>query len=469
MPSKPTLNEDQKEVFKIIQRFLDSAADTLVLKGNAGTGKTFLMQYVGKWLNEQKHSFSMLASTGRAAAILRGKTGFSAKTVHSELYNFNRVEGAEDEISDDATVDKYGQMTMQFSLRKPDEEKCLYIVDESSMLSSEFSENDAMLSFGSGILMTDFFESVGNNKILFVGDPCQLPPVGQTFSPALDLDWLATEKRIAIAATLTKIERNESNNDILLLANSLRDLSLQNEWERFPRIPAKNRNNVTLHDDDEDLLKDYLQSYKEYGVLRTIAIARSNRQINAINKQTRSALYGTADLPLQMNDVLLVVQNNYSVPLTNGDFVMVSSMGAVNLHLGMHFLEVKVKSMISDDEFEMLISLDILYGVESNFSSEQQRMLMIDFSKRMNKKKIRGNSEAFKEKMRTDPYLNCLKVKYGYAVTCHKAQGGEWDFVYLFLDKKIYGMPKPEFFRWLYTAVTRTRKQLHLSKGWWIA
>src|SRR5438045_1867013 len=136
MTSKINLNEEQKEAFKAIRKFIEHpAADIFVLKGYAGTGKTFLMQHLAMWLKENDHKFSMLASTGRAATVLRGKTGFEASTVHGELYRFNKVDGDEEDIPDDAPIDKYGQMTLQFGLRPPDEVKKVYIIDEASMLS----------------------------------------------------------------------------------------------------------------------------------------------------------------------------------------------------------------------------------------------------------------------------------------------------------------------------------------------
>ena len=194
MTGKPTLNTEQKEAFKTIQKFLDHPGpDTFVLKGYAGTGKTFLMQYLAKWLDENDREFCLLASTGRASAVLRGKTGFETRTVHGELYQFSKVEGDHEDIPEDASTDQYGQMRLEFLLRKPDEKKRIYIVDESSMLSSELSD-DSIAAFGSGVLLDDFFDAVGSNKIIFVGDPCQLPPVGQLDSPSLNMRWLAEAK-----------------------------------------------------------------------------------------------------------------------------------------------------------------------------------------------------------------------------------------------------------------------------------
>jgi ATP-dependent exoDNAse (exonuclease V) alpha subunit len=469
MSQKPSLNQDQKTAFKAIQRFLDSAADTFVLKGYAGTGKTFLMQHLATWLKEQKHPFKMLASTGRAATVLRGKTGFTARTVHSELYNFSQVDGMDDDHPDDASYDLFGQLRMLFQLREPDDEKTLYIVDEASMLSSELGEDNSFASFGSGFLMTDFFSAVGRNKIIFVGDPCQLPPVGEITSPALDMDWLAMEKRIAVSFTLETIERTDAGNDILVLAESIRKLSEKEDPERFVKLPAGGLNNVKLHENNKALFNSYLEKYKAVGVNGALAIARSNRMVGDINRAVRRDLYGELDMPLQNGDVLLVIQNNYAVPLANGDFVTVTELGPAKTQAGLNFQEIKVKALATGEEHDVLVSLDILYGKSVNFSESQQKSLMLDFKQRMKSSDIRGNTPEFKTEMMGDPYLNCLRSKYGYAVTCHKSQGGEWDHIYLFLEKSMYSMPQPELYKWWYTAVTRARKELNLVNEWWIS
>lgn len=469
MAAKIALNEEQKEAFKAIQKFIDHpAADTFVLKGYAGTGKTFLMQHLAKWMNQHEYQFSMLASTGRAATVLRGKTGFGANTVHGELYRFSMVDGDDEDIEDDAPVDKYGQMTLLFTLRPPDEGKKIYIVDESSMLSSELALDSDQVSFGSGQLLIDFFNAIGNNKIIFVGDPGQLPPVGQNFSPALDMNWLASEKRTAISVTLEKIERNDPDNDILVLASMIRNMS-PDTTIRFPRLPASNLNNVKLYSSQKELFLAYLQKFQEVGAEGTLAIARSNKTVRDINRAIRRDLYGgELDLPIQVGDILMVVQNNYSVPLSNGDFVEVMGLGETRTQANLKFQSIRIKALLSETEYELLLALDVINSLENGLTKEQSRELMIDFSRRMKAKGIKANSPEYKERMMKDSYLNSLKAKFGYAVTCHKAQGGEWDDVFLFLTSKMYGMPQNELFRWWYTAVTRARGHLHLEKGWWI-
>lgn len=468
MADKPSLNEDQKFAFEALQKFIKHPiADTFVLNGYAGTGKTFLMQYLAQWLNKNNHSFTMLASTGRAAAVLRGKTGFEAKTVHGELYRFSKVEGDEDDIVDDASIDKFGQMRLQFQLRLPDEERQIYIVDEASMISSELSDNN-FASFGSGMLVHDFFEATGKSKIIFVGDPCQLPPVGQAFSPALDMDWLSQNNRVAITVMLKTIERTNADNDILKLAYAVRNFTLKAPEERYPKLPARNLNQVILHNSQVEMFRKYVEYYKNGTPGETLAIARSNRLVQQINRAMRRDRWGKLDLPIQIGDVLLVCQNNYKVPLTNGDFVTVISLEEIRQHVNLHFQSVRVKAALSEQEHEILLSLDILYSQQTSFSEHQTKALMVDFSKRMRKKGIRPNTEEYKKAMMEDDYINCLKATYGYAVTCHKSQGGEWKNVFLFLDKSMYALPANELFRWWYTAITRAKAELHTVDEWWI-
>ncbi|MGZ3757164.1 MAG: ATP-dependent DNA helicase, partial [Mucilaginibacter sp.] len=463
MATNLILNTEQKEAFKAIQRFLDHPSiNVFVLKGYAGTGKTFLMQQLGKWLKEKEMPFCLLASTGRAASILKGKTGFLAKTVHSELYHFSKVDGISDEMLNDSSANRIGQLSLQFLMRQADEEKMLYIVDEASMLSGEESTDIDFATFGSGVLLDDLFEVVGKNKIIFVGDPCQLPPVKQAFSPALDLDWLAQKNKVAVSFTLNKIERTDAGNDILKLAGAIREMSARDTWEKYPKLPASNLNNVNLHSSNNLLFEKYLEQYKATGTNKTLAIARSNRMVQSINFDMRRELFGSPGLPLQNGEVLLVTQNNYAVPLTNGDFVVVCELNNIEIKSDLRFQKVRVKSVASDNEYELLLSLDALNSTKGNLSSDQMKVLMIDFSHRMRAKDVSTNTSPYKKAMMEDPYLNCLRATYGYAVTCHKAQGGEWDNIFLFLEKSMYGMKYPELCKWWYTSITRARQQINL-------
>ena len=268
---------------------------------------------------------------------------------------------------------------------------------------------------------------------------------------------------------LKKIERTDAKNDILKLAAAVRQMILDNVDVQYPRLPAANLSNVKLHSSAKSLYLSYLESYKAKGVNGTLAIARANKTVQDINRAIRRDLFGEKDLPLQQGDVLLVTQNNYYVPLTNGDFVTVTELGEKESRDDLHFQNVKVKSVTTEIEYSLLLSLEALSSKKGTFTNEQMKSQMIDFGYRMREKELLPSSEKYQKAMLTDKYLNCLKATYGYAVTCHKAQGGEWDNVYLFLDTKMYGMPNQELFKWLYTAITRARKELNLENGIWVA
>jgi ATP-dependent exoDNAse (exonuclease V) alpha subunit len=226
--------------------------------------------------------------------------------------------------------------------------------------------------------------------------------------------------------------------------------------------------NVKLHGSDKLLFQDYVKRLRKSGAEATLAIARSNRMVQQINRAVRRELFGELDTPLRVNDVLLVTHNNYAVPFTNGDFAVVCTIGEITKQANLHFQKIRLKSIAADKEYELLVSLDILYGKEINFTREQSKALMVDFNHRMKKKKIKPNGDAYRAAMLKDVYLNCLRARYGYAVTCHKAQGGEWNHVYLFLEKSMYAMAAPELFGWWYTAITRARQELNLAKEWWV-
>lgn len=458
----------QLALLEIKQFLLTTDANTFILNGYAGTGKTFLMQELGKLLTIQKQQFVFLASTGRAASVLRGKTGFDAKTVHSELYHFNKVEGDGEHILKESSVDSYGQMKLVFGLRGKDEVTKLYIVDEASMISSDIGTDSSFAEFGSGRLLVDLLEIVGDNKIIFVGDPCQLPPIGESFSPALEIKWLKEQGRNIKSATLSEILRTNEDNGILVLAKQVRSFFKESFSSRYVKLPALKKQNITIHINSNILLKEYINQFLIQKPQTNMAICRSNSDCQAINKLIRLKKYEIENAPLQIGDTLLVTQNNHLIPLTNGDFIEVLAIGEKKTKANLQFINVKVKALQSDKDYEILLCLDILYGNQTNISHEQNRLLMIEFSRSMKYKAIKANSLLYKDAMLKDPFLNSLRATYGYAVTCHKAQGGEWDNIYLFLNKGMYSMEHNELFRWWYTAITRARKELHIHIDWWI-
>ena len=164
----------------------------------------------------------------------------------------------------------------------------------------------------------------------------------------------------------------------------------------------------------------------------------------------------------------MVTQNNYLTDLVNGDIIRVIQIGKREYRCGLSFLNVEVQELVSRHSYNILLIEEILYSISTNLNTKQHKDLMIDFFNRMKEKGIRQKDQSFKDRMLTDPYLNALKVVYGYALTCHKSQGGEWNEVFLYLDNKIQGIPKPGIYQWLYTAVTRAIKTLHIVDDWFI-
>lgn len=464
------LNKKQQETFDRLKAFVkDPIANTFILNGYAGTGKTLLIQEFAKFLQKSKKKFMLLATTGRAASILRGKTNFATSTIHGALYTFSKVDGDYEELTTESPIDDFGQMKLLFKPNASLSEECVYIVDEASMLASESLDETSFAVFGTGHLLSDFISAVGKNKIIFVGDNCQLPPVGQNFSPALDIDYLNKLGRVTVKASLDEIMRTDKDNDILQIASAVRLAIGQPQTSKWISMPALNRKNCTVVPDKNTLFLEYYACFLQYGSDGSIGIAHSNKACNHLNIFFRKRLFPGRNNLLEIGEILMVNQNNYIVPLTNGDFVKILSLGEKSERMGLRFQNVTLQHLVTKTEYEIKLALDPLGNLSPNLTIDQQRLLMIDFSKRMRSKKIKPNSDFYNDAMQKDAYLNSLRATYGYVVTCHKSQGGEWKKVFLFLDKGMYGYLKPDEMRkWWYTAITRTKQQLYLHKEWWI-
>jgi ATP-dependent exoDNAse (exonuclease V) alpha subunit len=470
MNNNVTLNSQQAETLDQIREFLSLKGPAVfILKGYAGTGKTTLLQYLAAELEKEKKPFSLLAPTGRAAAVLRAKTGFTAKTIHSELYHFKDIDGEVDETTENPQTEQYGQMRLLFEIRKADEDdNKVYILDEASMLGDVKAEQSSFASFGSGHLLTDFMGLVGKNKVIFAGDPCQLPPVGSRDSPALTESWFRLQGRKVQSTEITQILRQKQDSEVLKLATRVRRMTSQTFNSRYVKLPALSRSEIRLYSYDE-MLDTYIRHLDTNGNEHSIAITLSNYNCLDINKKVRQHLYGNANAPVQPGDLLMVTQNNYLVPLTNGDFAEVLKVGDQVSKKGISFQHITIKARLTGKAHETLLCLDPLHRGSANLNTGQQRLLMIDFSQRMHQNKVKKKSDIYYDALYKDPYLNSLRANFGYAVTCHKSQGGEWEDVYFFLNKGMYCMEPPELLRWWYTGITRSKEKLHVVRDWWIA
>lgn len=463
-------NPQQQEAFNRLKGFVkQNTINTFILKGYAGTGKTLLIQHLAEYLTKEKINYNLMATTGRAAGVLRGRTDLPTSTIHSVLYRFASVEGDDDSIPDDASPDLFGDMQLHFYPVEQLEKNCIYIIDEASMLASVPDDKSSYAVFGTGSLLLDFLKAAGRNKVIFVGDPAQLPPVHQNTSPALELDWLRKQGRVVAEAKLTQIMRTDEDNDILQMAQEVRNQIGEIAFSKWIKLPAKNRKKCKVVQDTQSLFLEYYAHYVQFGEKGSIAIAPSNRLCNQLNIQFRQRLFSYRNNILEVGEILMVNQNNYLVPLTNGDFVKVLSLGEISEKAHLKFQNVRIKQLETGKEFEIKLALDCLGNYNGNLTMDQQRNLMIDFSKRMRERNIRPKTEQYNSAMRTDPYLNSLRAGYGYVVTCHKSQGGEWEYVFLFLDKSMYAYMEPDVMRrWWYTAITRTKQQVYLQEGWWL-
>ena len=464
-----SLTKEQQSTLTQLNFFLAApGSGVFILKGYAGTGKTYLLQQLAGKLKKDKKKFVLLAPTGRAAAVLRSKTDLEAKTIHSEIYQFSDVDGEADENMKDPTINDFGQMRLLFGLRGHDtEEKKIYIIDEASMVSDEPGDPTSYAHFGSGHLLSDLLLTAGTNKIIFAGDPAQLPPITQSNSPALEEKWMRSQGKIVQSAELNTILRQKADSGILKLATKVRNLTERSVSEKWVKLPARGISNISLMGYQE-LKQKYLQDFEAGGIETNIAICHSNAKCIEISKSIRQKRYGNPMAGLQNGDILMVTQNNYIVPLVNGDFVEVVFIGQPVRHAGIGFLHVRVKAVHNKLEYEILLCNDILFSGAPNLSNDQQRLLMIDFSKRMRANGVKPKSQRYYAALETDPYMNSLRANFGYAVTCHKSQGGEWDNVYLFLHKSMYIMNQLSLTRWWYTAITRAKEKLFIVDDWWI-
>lgn len=473
------LTNSQQEAFnKMLQFINDKEAKIFILKGYAGTGKTTMLRKLIEELETRKDSFSLLASTGRAAKILANATGMNTHTVHGEIYKFTDLNQNLEKVASDREtheVDATGQLFLNFGLSPKEylptsqvEKFYYYIVDEASMISDIEDKTATQALFGSGKLLNDLMNYDKFGKFIFVGDFCQLPPVTQDFSPALSASYLTSEYKVKVyEAELTQIVRQEQNNDITLSAQRMRKLYHSPQpwkWAKFPMLGYKN---IHVLGSQTELINRYISQVKQKSYNNATLLCFSNKQCDLTTQILRPS-FGHYSQQIEKGDLLLVTQNNLLSGLMNGDLVTVNEVVIKERRAGLTFLKVSVKELFTGKDYSQLMIADILYGTQTNLTQPQQKELFIDFYYRMKDIGIKQGSKLFKEMMMADPYLNALRAVFGYALTCHKAQGGEWDYVFLDIPKSVPVMQKPYVYQWVYTAMTRARKELYIVDGFWL-
>ncbi len=443
---------EQVLAVKSLAEFLLSPKNDAVflLRGFAGTGKTSLVGALVKTMDTLKQKAVLLAPTGRAAKVFSLYAGHPAYTIHKKIY---RQKSFSNELSN-------------FSLNDNLNTHTLFIVDEASMIS-----NDGLAGsmFGSGRLLDDLIQFVYSGmgcRLLMMGDTAQLPPVGETESPALSADVLKGYGLEVQEISLTKVVRQFEDSGILWNATRLRRYIAEENVLSLPKIRLKGFADIRFLPGTE--LIDLLNTcYDRDGMEDTIVICRSNKRANLYNNGIRNTILYRED-ELNSGDMLMVAKNNYFWTegnkdidfIANGDIAIVRRVRRTRELYGFRFADVLLTFPdYNDFELEANILLDTLHSDTPALSKENSDKLFYtileDYADITNKK------EKMK-RMKTDAHYNALQVKYAYAVTCHKAQGGQWKNVFLDQGYMTDDMLTPDYFRWLYTAFTRATGTLFL-------
>lgn len=444
LPFSP--NEGQEELLHLLTQFILSKKEqkAFVLRGYAGTGKTSIMAAVVKALGELKQPVVLLAPTGRAAKVLARYANKPAYTIHKYIYR-------QDKLGSDS-----------FSLSDNLHKHTLFIVDEASMISGQRDNS----TFGSGMLLDDLIRFVYSSEgcsILFLGDDAQLPPVGSTLSPALDNDFLAGYGLSISSFTLTTVARQALDSGILSNATAVRQQITDSSPFSYRTTP-----DFQLVEGQQfiELLE---QSYNEVGAEDTILLTRTNRRTNLYNQGIRTRILWKEDL-IASGDRVMISKNNYywtkeyeNLPfLANSDMLEIVRLRNQREMYGFQFIDASLRAIDYDWEIDVILWLDTLTTDSPEVNIQLQRQLFERISE--DYPELQRNRKKLIEQIYESPYYNALQVRFAYAVTCHKAQGGQWKNV--FIDT---GNIQPEqqdisYYRWLYTAITRATNQIYLLK-----
>lgn len=449
---------DQKQA---IRTFIDFLTDTdrqsvMILRGSAGTGKTTLAGALVRAMQRLHQRVMLLAPTGRAAKVFSLYSNHPAFTIHRRIYREQKFVGAEGGV---------------FQLNNNCFHDMLFMVDESSMIANMGLAESA---FGSGCLLDDLVQYVyqGDNcRLLLIGDTAQLPPVGEVESPALTPLLLAGYGLKVFQCDVNEVLRQSAQSGILSNATMIRQMITHDEKTQLPQIHLRSFPDLSVVTGDE-LIETMSSSYSEVGMDETIVITRSNKRANIYNQGIRNRILDREE-ELSTTDLLMIVRNKYfdtknerqsvsSTPayIANGDRAVVKRVRNVIELYDFRFADVTL-AFPDYDNFEMddVVILDTLTSEAPALTREQSEHLfesvLEDYSD------VPLKRDRIKQ-IKQDRYFNALQVKYAYAITCHKAQGGQWAHVYLDQGYMTEEMLTPAYIHWLYTAFTRATEHLYL-------
>lgn len=448
-PFEPT-SQQNEALEKIVNfLFLQKEETLFLLRGYAGTGKSSLLGALVKTMTEFKQKTVLLAPTGRAAKVFSSYASHPAFTIHKKIYRQQKYAG------------DFGSFGLMDNLHKD----TLFIVDEASMISN--SGMDASF-FGTGHLLDDLIHYVysGENcRLLLIGDSAQLPPVMEEDSPALQTAVLEGYGLDIYEAMLSQIVRQAESSGILYNATNIRNLLSKGETGAYPKLLLDKFNDI-VRINGEDLIDEISASYDREGLDNTMIVSRSNKRCNIYNQGVRNRILYREE-ELSAGDMLMITKNNYYWTeniegidfLANGEIVEVLRVRREQELYGFRFCDVLVRSLDYDIEFEIKILMDTLYSDVSGLPRERAEELFLNILEDYSDISTKAGKM---KKLKTDPFYNAVQVKFAYAVTCHKAQGGEWSTVFLdlgYISEEHLGI---NFYRWLYTAITRAGKKLYL-------
>ena len=441
----------QKKVVEMLSDYLSEpkTEQIFVLNGYAGTGKTTLLAAVVEVLDAMQVPTVLLAPTGRAAKVLSRYCHREALTIHKRIYR-------------ERTTADYES---HFSLDVNKERGAVFIVDEASMLADATSEGQI---FGSGSLLDDLIKYIRSGRdcrLILVGDNAQLPPVGSAFSPALDRDVMSGYGDV-VYASMDDVVRQQAESGILFNATMLRCM-LENGIYEVPQLDMSFADVETIS--GGEVMEKVQECYDRYGRDETIIITRSNRRANRYNEGIRRYNL-SAEEAIESGDCLMVVKNNYyyterekECPMSfvaNGDVAQLRKIYRFEDFYGFHFADALLSFPDYDDfELRCRILLDTISSESPSLTREESRRLLQEVEQ--DYLDIKSRIKRLKE-IRENPHFNAVQVKFAYAITCHKAQGGQWKAV--FVDRALFGDEEmtADMLRWLYTAFTRATERLYL-------
>ncbi len=476
---KMEYTSQQKATLAAIEDFLVGDGSIFILKGYAGTGKTTLIRPILEMAGSHGKNTILMAPTGRAAKILSEKTGYEASTIHKAIYEFSGVETVDGDEGKESSVQYSFPLRQLVDAKRPggpqNPSTSLLVIDEASMVSSR-KDVDDLFVFGTGVLLDDvlsFARLMDGGKVIFVGDPAQLPPVGDPDSYALDEAYLRGKGLSVESVELTDVVRQASESAIL--ANSIKIRTLINSGIRTELVLERREGEVediTM----TDIASRFCEVCPTPSLGGPVVICYSNKMAAAYNNMIRSRYFPDGIEGIRVGDRLIVVGNNYSIQertVLNGEFCTVVEFSEeVEKQTGWVYVDVgeAKKKRIALELFFRDVSVQfddglvvrtkvfdsLLDNTNPNITYWEQCALVSNFKARC--REMKANSPEFVATLKDDPYCNALRAKYGYAITCHKAQGGEWDTTFVDFSGRV-GLSK-DCLRWSYTAATRARNRM---------